>query len=207
MRPLEWSAGACSRFSDDAEIAVSTGSRGCKKSGGKPPHSKLRADQAWKFAGVVVEAGENGLEVGNADVFGQDFADHRAKVRCQREVAAFIELVIVQPGPFAINLPAFHVAAHEEHAIRVAVIGAAIAVFLGGAAEFAHGDKNNILHAVAHVLVKRPKPLAEILEQIGKLPLHAAFIDVIVPAAAIDKQNFHADVGFEQLANLLQTLP
>src|SRR6266849_5772649 len=187
MRPLEWSAGACSRFSDDAEIAVSTGSRGCKKSGGKPPHSKLRADQAWKFAGVVVEAGENGLEVGNADVFGQDFADHRAKVRCQREVASFVELMIVQAGPFAVNLAALYIAAHEEHAIGVAVVGAAIAVFLCSAPEFAHGHKNNILHAVAQVLVKRRKALAEVLQQIRELSLHSAFVHVIVPAAAIDK--------------------
>src|SRR5712692_9229345 len=122
MRPLEWSAGACSRFSDDAEIAVSTGSRGCKKSGGKQPHSKLRADQAWKFAGIVVGSGEYSVELFHADVLSENFAEHGAEIRREREVAAFVELVIVQAGPLAVNLAALHAAAHDEHAIRVAVV-------------------------------------------------------------------------------------
>ncbi len=117
----------------------------------------------------------------------QDFADHRAEVRGEREVASFVELMIVQAGPFAVNLAALYIAAHEEHAIGVAVVGAAIAVFLCSAPEFAHGHENNILHAVAHILMKRRESLTKILEQIGKLSLHAAFIDVIIPAAAIDK--------------------
>src|SRR5204863_3997406 len=32
-------------------------------------------------------------------------------------------------------------------------------------------------------------------------------VDVVVPAAAIDEKNFHADVGFKQLPDLLQALP
>ena len=114
--------------------------------------------------------------------------------------------MIVQAGPSAVDLTALHVAAHDEHAIRVSVVGAAIAVFLGGAPELAHGHDDDILHASAHVLMKRRKALAEILQQIRELALHSAFVDVIVPAAAIDEKNFHADVRFEQLPNLLQTL-
>jgi hypothetical protein len=44
-----------------------------------------------------------------------------------------------QAGPFAVDFAAFYFAAQDEHAVGVAVIGAAIAVFFGGAAEFAHG--------------------------------------------------------------------
>ena len=54
-------------------------------------------------------------------------------------------------------------------------------------------------HAVAHVLMERRQPLAQISQQIRELALHAAFIHVIVPAAAIDEQHFHADVGLQQL--------
>src|SRR2546430_7634005 len=39
-----------------------------------------------------------------------------------------------------------------------------------------------------------------------ELALYAAFVHVIVPAAAIDEKNFHADVRFEELSDLLQTL-
>jgi len=78
---------------------------------------------------------------------------------------------------------------------------------LGSAAKLAHGHKNNILHAVAQILVKTPQALAQILEQIGKLALHAAFIDVIVPAAAIDKQELPTPMSaLSKLTDLLQAL-
>ena len=54
--------------------------------------------------------------------------------------------------------------------------------------------------------MKRREALAEVAQEIRKLPLHAAFVDVIVPTPAIDKQNFHADVGLQELADLLQAL-
>jgi len=43
----------------------------------------------------------------------------------------------------------------------------------------------------------------KVFEKIGELALHAALVDVIVPAAAIDKQNFHADVRLQELADAL----
>src|SRR5256885_13527549 len=163
-------------------------------------------DQPREFVRIVVEAGENRLKVGDADVFGQNFSDDGAEVRGEREVAAFVQLMVVQARPSAVNLAALHIAAHHKHAIRVAVIGSAIAIFLGGAAELTHGHEDNIFHAVAHILMKRREALSEVLQQIGKLALHAAFVHVIVPAAAIDEKNFDADVRFEELPDLLQTL-
>src|SRR6266478_5016386 len=127
-------------------------------------------------------------------MLGENFADDGAKIGRERKVAAFVKLVIVQAGPFAIDLAALHVATHDEHAIRMAVVGTAIAVFLGGASELAHGHDDDVLHASAHVLMERRKTLAEILQQIRELALHSAFVDVIVPAAAIDEKNFHTDV-------------
>src|SRR5260370_40877591 len=77
--------------------------------------SRLRADQPKEFGAVIVEAGENGLQIFHADVLGENFSDDGAEVRGKREVAAFVELVIVQAGPFAVDLAALHVAAHDEH--------------------------------------------------------------------------------------------
>src|SRR6202030_1818946 len=114
--------------------------------------------------------------------------------------------MIFEAGPFAKHLSTSYFAAHDEHAIGVAVIGAAIAVFFGGAAEFTHGDDDDVLHTVAHVLMKGGEGLAEVFEQVGELALHAAFVDVVVPAAAIDEQNFHADLGFKELTDLLHVL-
>src|SRR6266704_5601272 len=167
---------------------------------------KLGPHETRKFARVIVEAGEDRLEVDHADVFGEDFAEHGTKVRGECEIPAFVELMIVQAGPLAVDLPATHVSAHHKHAIGMAVVRTVVAVFFCGAAEFAHGDKNDVLHAVAEVLVKRGQSLAEIAQQIRKLALHTAFVEVVVPSAAIDKQNFHADVRLQKLADLLETL-
>ena len=88
----------------------------------------------------------------------------------------------------------------------MAVIGAAIAVFVRGAAEFGHADENDVAHAVAHVLMERRNSLPQIAQQIRKLALHAAFVDVMIPAAAIEERDFEADVRFEELGNFHQAL-
>ena len=68
--------------------------------------------------------------------------------------------MVVKAGPFAVDAAALNVASHYKHAVGVAVVGAAIAVFLGGAAELAHGDYDDVAHVVSHVLLKRGKRLA-----------------------------------------------
>ena len=40
----------------------------------------------------------------------------------------------------------------------------------------------------------------------AELPLRAAFVDVIVPAAGIDERDFQSDVGFVKLRHLLHRL-
>ncbi len=54
--------------------------------------------------------------------------------------------------------------------------------------------------------MKGGEGLAEVFQEIGELALHPAFVDVIVPAAAINEQNFNADFGFQKLADLLHVL-
>ncbi len=88
----------------------------------------------------------------------------------------------------------------HEHAVGVAVIGAAVAVFVRGAAEFGHRHDDDVFHAVAHVLRKRRHGLAQIAQQIRELALRAAFVDVVVPAARIDERDFEADVGLVEAA-------
>src|SRR6201987_6006639 len=107
--------------------------------------------------------------------------------------------MVCQSWPVAVDAAAFDVAAHHEHAIRVTMIGSAVPIFFRGASELAHGYHYHVPHPVAHVLMKRSKPLTQVFEQVGELPLNATFIHVIVPATAIDEQNFHADVGLQQL--------
>ncbi len=105
-----------------------------------------------------------------------------------------------------VDLPAFNTSAHHKHAIGVAVVGAAIAVFVRGTPEFRHADENHVAHAVAHVLMKCGDSLPQILQQVRKLARHAAFVDVMVPAAAIEERDFQSDVRLEQLGDFLEAL-
>src|ERR1035441_6247563 len=83
------------------------------------------------------------------------------------------------------------------------MIRATIAVFMGCASKFRHGDYDNIFHAVAQVLVKRVETLTQIAEQIRELALHAAFVDVIVPAAGIEERYLQSDIRLQKLGDLL----
>ena len=55
-------------------------------------------DQPWEFAGVVIEPGEHGFQIRDPNVLREDFAEHGTKIRGEREVAPFVELMIVQLG-------------------------------------------------------------------------------------------------------------
>ena len=63
------------------------------------------------------------------------FAYYAAEVGGKREIAAFVKLRLIQTGPLAVDFAALHRASHHEHYIGVAVVGATITVFAGGATE------------------------------------------------------------------------
>src|SRR5579872_7625746 len=151
---------------------------------GHPP--RLGFQDVQEFARVVVEAREDGTQIAGPEVFGNDFAEDAAKVSGDGQVAILVELLVTHARPFGVNVAALHLSAHHEHGIRVTVVGAAVAVFVRGASEFRHADENDVVHLIAHVLMERSEALAEIAQQIGELTFDAAFVDVIVPAAAIE---------------------
>ena len=88
----------------------------------------------------------------------------------------------------------------------MAVVGAAIAVFPGGAAELRHGDDDGVFSKIAEIGPKCGDRLREVAEYVGDLSLGAAFVDVVVPAADVGKSDLHAEIGFDQLRELLQAV-
>src|SRR5689334_22539901 len=85
---------------------------------------------------IILESGEDILQVLVSQVTVHGFTEHGAEVGGQREIASFIELRLFQPGPASIDFSAFNRTADNKHHIRVTVIGAAIAVLTRGAAKF-----------------------------------------------------------------------
>ncbi len=133
-----------------------------------------------------------------------DFAEDVAEIGGDGEVAILEELVGRERGPVAVDFAALDRAAHGEEAGAVAVIGAAIAVLVHGAAELAHGDDDDIGHAVAEVLMQRGQRLREAAEPGGELALGVALVGVGVPAVDLGEGDLHADVGLDQLRDLLE---
>ena len=53
-------------------------------------------------------------------------------------------------------------------------------------------------------LVERGQGAAELAQALGELALHAAFRGVMVPAADLGEGDLHADVGLDELGDLLE---
>ena len=114
--------------------------------------------------------------------------------------------MVGEAGPFAVDFAAFDLAAEDEHGVGVAVVGAAGAVLVGGAAEFGHGDKGDVFGVGAHVAPEGGYGIGEVTEAIGELAFDAALVLVSVPAADVGEGGFYAEVGFEKLGDLLHVL-
>lgn len=65
----------------------------------------LPTDQSREFARAAVETWENRMQILHADVFGENVAQHGAKIRRERKVAPFIELRASGPNCNVIIAP------------------------------------------------------------------------------------------------------
>src|ERR1700730_17273444 len=104
----------------------------------------LRFQEARKFRGTIVEARENCVQTSVAQMAADKFSEDRTEIGGEREVAAFVQLARTEAWPFAVHFSAFHRAAHHEHAVRVAVVGTVISVFMSSSAKFGHGDHDKV---------------------------------------------------------------
>src|SRR6266852_9659286 len=120
------------------------------------------------------------------------FADDAAEVGRDCQVATFVELGLIESRPLAVYFTALHRTAHYEHHVGVTVVGAAVTVFAGGAAEFRHGDNHGVLGEIAKVNPEGGERLRKIAQDICDLPLRAAFVNVMVPSTDIGECNLHA---------------
>src|SRR5207248_4033201 len=127
--------------------------------------------------------------VGQTHMALEDGRQRGAKVGGDCEVAPLVELGRGETGPIAVNPAAIDLAAQYPHDIAVAVIGATIAVFPKGAAEFGHDDDDGVLPSLAQPSGKSGEALAERAQMIGQLPVVIPLIDVGVPTAQPDCRN------------------
>src|SRR5678815_3785128 len=86
----------------------------------------------------VLEAREDLRDIRGAEVAFQGLGEDVAEVGRDCQIAALVELLAIETGPFAVDLAAFDVAAKDEHRVAVPVIRSAIAVLAHGASDRRH---------------------------------------------------------------------
>ena len=134
----------------------------------------------------------------------EHFAAHRPVIGGECEVAIFVQHLGGESGPATVDLPTAYFSPQNKHHIGVAVIGAAAAVFPCGATEFGHGKDDNILYAIAEILIESSEAVGEFLEPIGHLSGGATFGDMGVPAFNFMKREFQPHIGFDEPGDLFE---
>src|SRR5271170_6134531 len=86
----------------------------------------LGFDNVEELPRIIREAREHGTQIAPAEMLRHYFAEDAPIVRCHREIPSFVKLAIAHSRPARVNLSALNVAAHQQHAIRMAVIGATV---------------------------------------------------------------------------------
>lgn len=80
---------------------------------------------------------------------------------------------------------------------------AAVSVLGDGAAELRHGEHDHVRHAIAKVPGEGRQRAAELTQTRGELTLLGALCHVGVPALHVRERHLQADVGLDELGDLL----
>src|SRR5579864_6311725 len=88
----------------------------------------------------------------------------------------------------------------------MAVVGSAVPVFAGSAAELRHGDDDRIVGKVAEIDPEGGERLGEVAQHVGDLPLRAAFVHVVVPTSDIGERDLYTEIRLDELSELLQAV-
>src|SRR5579864_4385079 len=116
----------------------------------KTPGWSLRAFSSKNFLSHEAQqvpssggkAGEDDAGVGSGQLAVHCFAKDSAEVSCNLQVAALIEVAVIQARPLAVNSAALDLTAEHEHHVGVSVVSAASAVLAGGASKLRHRDQH-----------------------------------------------------------------
>src|SRR5258708_6511522 len=115
--------------------------------------------RSWKYQ----------FKVPCSQCFVSRLAKHPAKISRNRKVPAFIQLLIRQPWPLAVDLTALDPSAQHEHYIRVTVVRASSSILPGRAAKLRHRHQRHILRIISHVLPEGGDRVRKLLQPVGQL--------------------------------------
>src|SRR5690606_18150507 len=108
----------------------------------------------------------------------------------------------LEAGPAAVDPAAVHGPAENHHAVAVTVVRAAGAVFGYGPPELGHRQDDDVLHAVAEVVVERANAVGQLGQSSRELAVQATLVGVRVPAVDVGERDLQPDVGLDELRDL-----
>src|SRR5690348_5276861 len=120
----------------------------------------------------------------NAELRREDALEYRAEIRGGVRVAVVIELAAADTGPSTRDPPAPQRAAREEHGTAGAMVGAAGAVDVRGAAEFSGDDHDGAIPRRPDRSLERVQSVIEF----GDLARHdRCLVGVGIPTVVLDE--------------------
>src|SRR3954470_19999295 len=93
---------------------------------------------AEKAGGSGGKTGEELVERAGPEMVRDHFGKDGAEVGGESEVAALIQLLLLETGPTAMDAASFDATAYDEQSAGVAMIRAAVAILAGHAPELGH---------------------------------------------------------------------
>src|SRR5215472_13466078 len=154
--------------------------------------------------GIRGEAGEERSRTRHAEMANRDLGEELTEIRGHGEITPFVELLARKARPLPDYASALHGAAQDEHGRGMSVVGAPVAVLAHGAAELRHGQHHHVAHALPQIAIEGGQALGELGKTEGELPALIPLVRVGVPATHVGEGDLEADVGLDELGDLLQ---
>ena len=163
-------------------------------------------EEAGEFRRLHVVPREHGPRVCDAQMPHEDLAEDVTEIRRHGEIASLVSAVGCEARPLSVHLTTANTAADDHHRIAVNVIRTAVAVLAYRPPKLRHRQHDRVVHPIAEIGDERRDAAREVAQAAGELSLRCALIDVRVPPADVGKRHFDAEVGFDELSDLLQGL-
>ena len=98
---------------------------------------------------------EHDLQISRPQRLVGRLAQHLPEVCRNRQIAAFVQLLLRQPRPLPVDLPALHRSAQHEHHVRVPVVRPASPVLPARPPKLRHRHQHDVLRLVPHIRPER----------------------------------------------------
>ena len=156
---------------------------------------------------ITAVSGKYGRQIRRPEMPYQHLSEQVTEVGGDGQIPSLKPCGGIQCWPAAEHLATSGISSDDEHGCGMSVVRTAVSILTDSAAELAHREHDHVGHAVPQVLSKCRECRSEVPEPQRKLAVAPTLIDVRIPSTHVRERDFRAEVGFDELRNLLHRLP